>query len=178
MMPKFKKGDRVRCVEADGEIREGMTGTVIEDSAIPYVDWDDFLGGISDLGLTGHNNESVLEINEDCLELIKPEIDLTAIDKPFGLLDAETQKALDECGGPYVYFDYTGNWVDWTNKDPFNPHLTYRKKPVSVRVKHSFEAKVSVVGTISSAPPSNATVTYETVGGVIDWSTYKVQKHD
>lgn len=32
-MPKFKKGDRVRCLEANGEIRDGMTGTVLEDSA-------------------------------------------------------------------------------------------------------------------------------------------------
>jgi hypothetical protein len=54
-------------------------------------------------------------------------IDLTKIEKPFGLLDAETQKALIECGGPWEMYDDYG-WED--NAAPaFSGGFTYRQKP-------------------------------------------------
>lgn len=52
--------------------------------------------------------------------------DLTKIEKPFGLLDPETQKALRECGGPWEVFE--DRWED--NPDPlFSKSFTYRQKP-------------------------------------------------
>jgi hypothetical protein len=53
--------------------------------------------------------------------------DLTKIEKPFGLLDESTQKALRECGGPWEVFDDDG-WVDTADPGWFHGS-TYRQKP-------------------------------------------------
>lgn len=53
--------------------------------------------------------------------------DLTKIEKPFGLLDEETQKALRECGGPWEVFGET--WEDNGGEPAWYPHFTYRLKP-------------------------------------------------
>ena len=54
-------------------------------------------------------------------------MDLTNITTPFGLLDAETQRALQEHGGPWEFF----NGATWSNIE--NPNLVaayvYRVKP-------------------------------------------------
>lgn len=44
-MNKFKKGDRVMLVFATekNEAREGALGTVLEDSFVPWVEFDDFI---------------------------------------------------------------------------------------------------------------------------------------
>jgi hypothetical protein len=52
--------------------------------------------------------------------------DLTKIDRPFGLLDEATQKALRECGGPWEWF-MGGRWEDI--EPMFASHVTYRQKP-------------------------------------------------
>lgn len=53
--------------------------------------------------------------------------DLTKIEKPFGLLDAETQIALRECGGPWE--TYSGE--RWRNVvlPSFVSDCVYRQKP-------------------------------------------------
>ncbi len=53
--------------------------------------------------------------------------DLTKIDRPFGLLDEATQKALRECGGPWEWFTNVG-WEDNGNPS-FLAAYTYRQKP-------------------------------------------------
>jgi hypothetical protein len=53
-------------------------------------------------------------------------MDLTKIDRTFGALDPETQKALKAHGGPYE--KYTGGW--WPCDNPgWQPGTTYRVKP-------------------------------------------------
>ena len=55
--------------------------------------------------------------------------DLTKIEKPFGLLDAETQEALKAHGGPYEYFG-SGEWRAFAAPTPvFDLWFTYRVKP-------------------------------------------------
>lgn len=54
--------------------------------------------------------------------------DLTKITTPFGLLDAETQKALQEHCGPFEFYDYRGLWSDIGSGEWF-PSLAYRVKP-------------------------------------------------
>lgn len=39
-MPKFKFGDRVRCVKQNKWVPVGTCGTVKEDSTVPVVEWD------------------------------------------------------------------------------------------------------------------------------------------
>lgn len=54
--------------------------------------------------------------------------DLTKIEKPFGLLDKETQDALRALQGGWLVYDVNGNWVDCP--DPyFNAMGTYRARP-------------------------------------------------
>jgi hypothetical protein len=52
--------------------------------------------------------------------------DLTKIEKPFGLLDTETQAALRAHGGPYEWF-MSGKWEEI--EPMFAAHVTYRVKP-------------------------------------------------
>jgi len=55
-------------------------------------------------------------------------MDLTAIPTPYGLMDAETQAALKEHGGPYQCFDDP----EWADRDSINEgygHWTWRVKP-------------------------------------------------
>lgn len=53
-------------------------------------------------------------------------MDLTKIEKPFGLLDDETQQALRDHGGP-IEFYYTEGWEEL--KPAWSNYLTYRAKP-------------------------------------------------
>jgi len=57
--------------------------------------------------------------------------DLTKIEKPFGLLDAETKAALNAHGGPYEWVT-SGGWVE-IECQGWIPAMTYRVKPQSVR---------------------------------------------
>jgi hypothetical protein len=54
--------------------------------------------------------------------------DLTKIDRPFGLLDEATQKALRECGGPWEYYGL-GGWLSCDVVPDFYDGMTYRQKP-------------------------------------------------
>ena len=54
--------------------------------------------------------------------------DLTKIEKPFGLLDAETQEALKAHGGPYEIYGTNGKWVPGKNKF-WLKNFVYRVKP-------------------------------------------------
>lgn len=56
-------------------------------------------------------------------------IDLTKIEKPFGLLDAETQEALTAHGGPYEFLSSVSNcWVGKISPS-WEWGATYRVKP-------------------------------------------------
>lgn len=58
--------------------------------------------------------------------------DLTKIEKPFGLLDPKTQRALRECGGPWdIYTSYEG-WKRHYGTPLFTSGVTYRKAPPPV----------------------------------------------
>lgn len=55
-------------------------------------------------------------------------MDLTKITTPFGLLDAETQKALKAHGGPYEIYDGP-DWIEYRG-EPWGPlHSVYRVRP-------------------------------------------------
>jgi hypothetical protein len=54
--------------------------------------------------------------------------DLTQINVPFGLLDAETQKALKDHPGPFEYFSGGGTWRE-CNPASLSAAITYRVKP-------------------------------------------------
>lgn len=56
--------------------------------------------------------------------------DLTKNTAPFGLLDAETQAALQAHGGPYQVWSLSGEWIDWVNPG-WSLGTTYRVKPQS-----------------------------------------------
>jgi hypothetical protein len=54
--------------------------------------------------------------------------DLTEVNVPFGLLDAETQAALKAHGGPYQLWEGT-HWATRSDKPVFDGWYTYRVKP-------------------------------------------------
>ena len=54
-------------------------------------------------------------------------VDLTAITTPYGLLDRETQEALEAHGGPYEM--YTGDGWRQRNHPSWGETCTYRVKP-------------------------------------------------
>ena len=55
--------------------------------------------------------------------------DLTKIDKPFGLLDKETQERLKAHGGPYELYCYLGKWVGINVRLSWMPNEVYSAKP-------------------------------------------------
>ena len=69
-MAKFKVGDRVRNLEEIGDIPHKMKGTVLEISSVPYVEWDEEIGGhdAGGLGRAGYCHSQ----QEDLLELVEP----------------------------------------------------------------------------------------------------------
>lgn len=59
-------------------------------------------------------------------------IDLTKIEKPFGLLDKTTQKALEEYKGPIEYYNANYGWVSC---DPvYYKSAVYRVQPKSEQI--------------------------------------------
>lgn len=68
-MAKFKIGDRVKMISnEEGDPPLGSVGTVLKDSTVPFVDWDDFTGGHDAMFSDGR--KSVSSTYEDDLELI------------------------------------------------------------------------------------------------------------
>ncbi len=59
--------------------------------------------------------------------------DLTKIEKPFGLLDEATQKALRECGGPWERYGEDGVWYDVLRDPAWLLSAAYRLKPPKPR---------------------------------------------
>jgi hypothetical protein len=55
-------------------------------------------------------------------------VDLTTITTPFGLLDEATQKALRECGGPWLWYDEDGDWHVLEGPS-WSSGFVYRLKP-------------------------------------------------
>jgi hypothetical protein len=97
-MTKFKVGDKVRRVryshwpEEYGEL--GKVYTVLGVNSIGYIQV------IEDKPFAYYNT----------FELVEEAMDLTKIEKPFGLLDEATQQALKDHGGPIeCYSGYT--WI-------------------------------------------------------------------
>lgn len=70
-MAKFKVGDRVRYTGEGDTVPFGTIGTVLEDSKVPFVDWDGFTGGHDVMFDDGRM--SVCSVHEDDLELIEEE---------------------------------------------------------------------------------------------------------
>ena len=57
-------------------------------------------------------------------------MDLTKIREPFGLLDKQTQDALQAHGGPYEVFCFDGTWETRKKVDVYwHPAIVYRVKP-------------------------------------------------
>ena len=105
-----------------------------------------------------------------------PTHDLTAITTPFGLLDEATQEALRAHGGPYEAF----GWAGFVACDPqWKNTITYRVKPSPVRKTVRTEANMTDSGLLTAAHYGHTripvTVVFETVDGVIDLASYKVE---
>lgn len=72
-MPKFKVGDRVGLTKLafdNGFLKVGQKGTVLEESAVPFVQWDDFTDGHD--GGNPSVEYSSWGVEEDHLKKIKP----------------------------------------------------------------------------------------------------------
>lgn len=105
-----------------------------------------------------------------------PTPDLTSLTTPFGLLDEATQEALRAHGGPYEAF----GWAGFVPCDPqWKNTITYRVRPAPVRKTIRTEANMTDSGLLTAAHYGHTripvTVVFETVDGVIDLSTYKVE---
>lgn len=106
----------------------------------------------------------------------QPTPDLTSITTPFGLLDEPTQEALRAHGGPYEAF----GWVGFVACDPqWKNTITYRVKPYPVRKTVRTEANMTDSGLLTAAHYGHTRipvrVVFETVDGVIDLSSYRVE---
>lgn len=64
----------------------------------------------------------------DIVKFLEEPADLTQLDKPYGLLDSETQKALEAHGGPYLIFNGS-RWEKRDFLDLFISVMTYRAVP-------------------------------------------------
>jgi hypothetical protein len=125
MMAKFKVGDKVRRVQKsywpEDFGRVGKVYLVLDVNPIGYIQV-----------ITGKPHAA-----PEAFELVEEAMDLTKIEKPFGLLDNDTQQALKAHGGPYEFFSYGG----WQPND--NPAWasgnTYRVQPQSEKFKVELE---------------------------------------
>jgi hypothetical protein len=59
----------------------------------------------------------------------EPEIDLTAITTPFGLLPEEVQRALQQCRHAIEYWCWSEGWVGLSSEPSWVPYTVYRAKP-------------------------------------------------
>ena len=114
-MSKFKVGDKVRFVKNLG-----------------LKPWDNMLGlvlSVIKVQCDAIILENEMYFQEEELELVEEEtkMDLTKITTPFGLLDAETQKALKEYKGTIEYFDGE-DWIDCRSAGIHGKYKTYRVK--------------------------------------------------
>lgn len=88
--------------------------------------------------------------------------DLTAIEKPFGLLDAETKYALRNHGGPYERWN-GNNWTD-AEKEKMASWIAYRVKPEQI---------VETLKRSLHGDDFMGYVAIDAVDGVLDWSTIR-----
>lgn len=106
-----------------------------------------------------------------------PEVlDLTKITTPFGLLDETTQEALRAHCGPWECYAHNG-WSD-THWPSWNGHLVYRVKRAPKRETVTRKGFVCASGWVSGYSLSSTvpvTVTFETVDGLMDLSTYRLK---
>jgi hypothetical protein len=96
-------------------------------------------------------------------------IDLTKIEKPFGLLDAETQAALIAHDGP-IEMVASGKWKSVLPS--FDPDLTYRAKPQPVRGEQVYNGSLKSFHSLHpgdnySNPTMPARVTMSTIDGML-----------
>ncbi len=117
-MSKFKVGDKVRFVKNLGDdLFSPKLGEILEVEQI-------VTGCYQVIATNGqYFREEELELVEE-----KTKMDLTKITSSFGLLDAETQKALKEYKGTIEYFDGE-DWVDCRSAGIHGKYKTYRVKP-------------------------------------------------
>lgn len=105
------------------------------------------------------------------------ETDLTKITTPFVLLDDVTKTALQSHGGPYEMLCHSGEWLQVPQLQWLGAN-TYRVKPAPKRETVTRKGFVCASGWVSGyslngTPP--VTVTFETVDGVMDLSTYRLE---
>ena len=105
-----------------------------------------------------------------------PPVDLTALEKPFGLLDAATQDALRAHGGKIECLEAHGwsetHWPTWQR------HLTYRVKPAPKRETVTQDGWLCDDGDFWAGQQTDRTPvrrTFDRVDGQIDLSTYRVE---
>jgi hypothetical protein len=134
-MTEFKVGDKIRRISPS--VRPDLYGHVGEVLTIQEID---ILTG--EVWLEGrHFNSSI-----DRYELVEEAMDLTKIEKPFGLLDKATQQALKDHGGPYEFYQ-SGCWNGIINSY-WVKHLTYRVQPQPEKTKVELELTQEELDTI------------------------------
>jgi hypothetical protein len=97
MMPEFKVGDKVRRIS--NSVRGDLFGYIGEVLIIRKIDG-------TEVWFEGRPSNSSI----DRYELVEEAMDLTKIEKPFGLLDKATQQALKDHGGPIEVYSGNGHW--------------------------------------------------------------------
>jgi hypothetical protein len=133
-MSKFKVGDKVRRISPS--VRPDIYGYVGEVLAIRKIDGPEVL-------FEGRPNISGSIYQ---YELVEEAMDLTKIEKPFGLLDKATQQALKYHGGPYEFFTCNG----WKLNDcpAWAFSSTYRAQPQPEKTKVELELTQEELDTI------------------------------
>jgi hypothetical protein len=134
-MAKFKIGDKVR-------IKTNRCGGHWEEGYVGYIT------SVNDLNYTVDQDKTHWGVYypEDHIELVEEAMDLTKIEKPFGLLDEATQKALRRYRGPIEHYTFEG-WV--LARDPGWYRLnTYRVQPKPDKTKIELELTWEELDTI------------------------------
>ena len=108
-----------------------------------------------------------------------PQIDLTAITTPVGLLPPETQAALKAHDGPVEFYWHSG-WEDCRGNPTWSVGLTYRAAPhTKVETVTNREMYLTARGCIARYPTLGGgipiTITYTITNGVIDPASYRVE---
>jgi hypothetical protein len=117
---EFKKGDKVRIIDGAGHYFHVGGVVTVEDY------WGHFTDGPRYDCHDGTGLRQLLRPGQ--IEPLTPEIDLTAITTPFGLLPEEVQRALKAHGGPWDM--YVGGDLWFENEDPeWCERLVYRVRP-------------------------------------------------
>ncbi|WP_277022196.1 hypothetical protein [Paracoccus hibiscisoli] len=171
-----KQGDVVECADA-GITKDHLTvGKTYNVHSGPMICTDKGrFWGEGDRAHTGFPTRATFRI----VSRATPPVDLTALEKPFGLLDAATQEALRAHGGPYEMFAGSADGHRWRHGFLGEyKGLAYRVKPAPKRETVTQDGWMTEGGSFRTTPNVASIpvrVTFDRVDGQIDLPTYRVE---